>query len=61
MRTHGLLLSLLAALPVAAQQRASVGQPVPDVTFPEFLNGDGRQKLSDFLGQPVVIDLWGTR
>ncbi len=52
---------LAAALPLAAQQRASVGEPVPDVTFPEFLNGDGRQKLSDFYGQPVVIDRWGTR
>lgn len=48
-------------VPLAAQERASVGQKVPDVTFPDFLNGDGRQKLSDFRGQPVVIDKWGTR
>jgi hypothetical protein len=50
----------LLALPLAAQERASVGQKVPDVTFPTFLNGDGRQQLSEFFGQPVLIDLWGT-
>jgi thiol-disulfide isomerase/thioredoxin len=45
---------------VVAQQRANVGEKVPDVAFPAFVNGDGRQKLSDFFGQPVVIDMWGT-
>lgn len=50
----------LLALPLAAQQRAAVGDKVPDVTFPAFLNGDGRQSLSEFFGQPVMIDLWGT-
>ncbi|MCA8953381.1 MAG: hypothetical protein KDE27_27965 [Planctomycetes bacterium] len=48
------------SLPLVAQQRAAVGEAVPDTTFPEFLNGDGRQKLSEFYGQPVVIDQWGT-
>jgi hypothetical protein len=58
---HGLVLSsLLLALPVAAQQRANVGDKVPDVTFPTFLNGDGRQALAEFYGQPVMIDIWGT-
>ena len=52
--------SLLLALPVAAQQRAAVGEKVPEVTFPPFLNGDGRQALSEFFGQPVMIDIWGT-
>jgi hypothetical protein len=47
------------ALPLVAQERAQVGQKVPDTTFPAFLNGDGRQKLSEFFGQPVMIDLWG--
>lgn len=57
-----LLLSttLLLTVPLAAQERAAVGGKVPDATFPRFLNGDGRQKLSEFYGQPVVIDLWGT-
>lgn len=48
------------ALPLAAQARAEVGQKVPDHTFPAFLNGDGRQALSEFFGQPVMIDVWGT-
>jgi hypothetical protein len=47
-------------LPLVAQERAQVGQKVPDATFPTFLNGDGRQKLSEFYGQPVMIDQWGT-
>ena len=52
--------SLLLALPVAAQQRAAVGDKVPEMTFPQFLNGDGRQTLSEFFGQPIMIDIWGT-
>lgn len=51
------LLSLLMALPLAAQ---AVGDKVGDCQFPTFLNGDGRQKLSEFYGQPVMIDVWGT-
>jgi len=59
MRTSLLLTTLLGlAAPVVAQ---SVGEKIADATFPAFLNGDGRQKLSDFYGQPIVIDLWGTR
>ena len=46
-------------LPLAAQARAEVGQKIPDVTFPAFLNGDGRQAMSEFFGQPVMIDIWG--
>ncbi|HEX5050219.1 MAG TPA: hypothetical protein VFZ65_00475 [Planctomycetota bacterium] len=60
MERRWLFTSLLLALPLAAQQRAEVGQKVPDCTFPQFLNGDGRQALSEFFGQPVMIDLWGT-
>ena len=52
--------SLLLALPMAAQQRAAVGEKVPEMTFQQFLNGDGRQTLSEFFGQPVMIDIWGT-
>jgi hypothetical protein len=54
------LLAALLALPLAAQQTANVGDKVPDMTFPQFLNGDGRQSLAEFYGSPVVIDLWGT-
>lgn len=45
-------------VPVLAQAPA-VGAKVADATFPPFLNGDGRQSLSEFYGQPVVIDQWG--
>ena len=61
MKTHSLVTAALLCLPVLAQQRAAVGEQVPDLTFPDFLNGDGRQKLSDFFGQPIVIDRWGRR
>lgn len=60
MKTRVLFVAALLALPLAAQKRANVGEKVPDVTFPTFLNGDGRQNLSEFIGQPVMIDLWGT-
>lgn len=60
MKSHVLLAASLFLLPLAAQKRASVGDQVPDATFPTFLNGDGRQTLADFFGQPVVIDRWGT-
>lgn len=49
------------ARPRRAGVAQSVGEKIADATFPDFVNGDGRQKLSDFYGQPIVIDLWGTR
>jgi hypothetical protein len=57
MKTRFSLLPLLLALPLAAQ---TVGEKVTDCTFPTFLNGDGRQSLSEFFGQPVMIEVWGT-
>ena len=60
MKRSSALAALFLALPLSAQQRANVGEKVPDLTFPQFLNGDGRQKLSEFFGHPVLIDLWGT-
>jgi hypothetical protein len=56
-----LIPALLATQPLSAQDRAAVGELVPEVSFPQFLNGDGRQKLSEFYGQPVILDRWGTR
>jgi hypothetical protein len=47
-----LALAFLLAVPLVAQ--ANQGTAV-DYTFPAFTNGDGRQKLSDFLGQPVLV------
>lgn len=46
-------------LAVIAAQAPAVGSKVGEATFPTFLNGDGRQSLSEFYGQPVVIDQWG--
>lgn len=57
MKTSVSLLSLVLALPLAAQ---TVGEKVADCQFPTFLNGDGRQSLSEFFGQPVLIEVWGT-
>ena len=40
-------------------KKATIGELVPDHTFREFLAcGDGRQKLSDFRGYPVLIVNW---
>jgi hypothetical protein len=61
MITRSLFPAVLLALPLAAQEAAAIGQKVADTTFPAFLNGDGRQKLSEFFGQPVLIERWGTR
>lgn len=58
---HSLSIALmLLAAPLAAQKVASVGEALPEFAFPKFLNGDGRQSISEFYGQPVMIDFWGT-
>src|SRR6185503_15348901 len=50
---------LAPATAVQESPKASIGQVVPDYTFRDFLAGsDGRQKLSEFLGQPVLIVNW---
>jgi hypothetical protein len=59
MKPRLLFATLLLALPAAAQERATVGQQVPEFGFAPFLNGDGRQNLSEFFGSPVMIDFWG--
>ncbi len=59
MKIRLVLVTLLLALPATAQQRASVGGQVPDFAFAPFLDGDGRQNLSEFFGSPVMIDFWG--
>ena len=61
MKRHAMIASLLIALPLTAQERAKVGDKIPDFSFPQFLNGDGRQSIKEFFGQPVMIDRWGTR
>lgn len=60
MKLRSLSAFLLLALPALAQSSpAKVGDKVPEFSFARFLNGDGRQKLSDFYGQPIAIDFWG--
>ena len=39
-------------------QKASIGDVVPSYTFREFAGGDGRQELSEFRGQPVLVVSW---
>ena len=57
---HSILSVALLSAALAAQQRAAVGQAVPDFTFGKLRNGDGRQKLSEFRGQVVMLEFWGT-
>lgn len=54
------LLAVAALTGAACAQRAEVGQQVPDFTFARLRNGDGRQKLSEFRGQVVMLEFWGT-
>ena len=55
---------LIVPLPAPSRQesaspKAALGALVPDHTFREFLaGGDGRQKLSEFRGQPVLVVNW---
>lgn len=60
MKTVPALIGALLASALAAQS-PNVGDKVADCTFPTFLNGDGRQSLKEFFGQPVLIERWGTR
>jgi hypothetical protein len=59
MKLFHLTAALLLSLTATAQQRAAVGDQVPDFSFGKFLDGDGRQRLADFYGFPVMIDFWG--
>lgn len=54
-----LVLASALAQGEAGPQEPAVGKKIADSTFPTFLNGDGRQSLSEFFGQPIVIDQWG--
>ncbi len=46
----------LAAL--AGGESAAIGQPVPDFELKAVFGGDGRTRLSEFRGQPVLIADW---
>lgn len=53
-------LALLALCAPAQAQGPAVGDKIADCTFPTLINGDGRQTLAEFFGQPVFIEQWGT-
>lgn len=38
--------------------KAELGEKVADCSFPELVGGDGRRKLSEFFGQPVLVEIW---
>lgn len=62
MKTLLCLAVIAGSLVAQPPQKADVGQQVPDFDLPAILlNGDGRTKLSEFRGSPVVLDFWGTR
>jgi hypothetical protein len=64
MRCFPVPLFLLAASALPAQdgapKAAAVGDQVPEFDFGAMVNGDGRTKLSQFRGQPILLDFWGT-
>ena len=53
------LIPLLLSTMAVAQARAKVGEVVPEFELAPFQNGDGRQKISEFFGSPVLIEYWG--
>ncbi len=51
-----LILPLVAA--VARAQHVGPGEPSPEIEFRSILRGDGRTRLSEYRGQPVVLALF---
>jgi hypothetical protein len=63
MEFHSSLIPLLvavSALSPARGDKVAAGQPVPDFELRTVLGGDGRTKLSEFRGQPVLIVWYST-
>lgn len=61
---HSLALACLMMLSQGGRLHAQdiqVGAKVPDHDFQGFHEGDGRTKLSEFIGSPVLVEWWGTR
>jgi len=48
------------ALIPAGPEKVSPGQPLPELELKTVLGGDGRTKLSEFRGQPVLIAWYST-
>ena len=62
-RTLGATALLLVATSLPAQDDAQVvaGGKLTHVELGPMYNGDGRTKLAEFVGQPVLFEFWGTR
>ncbi len=62
MRTPILLTCLFSMFPSpsVAQTSAGIGDPVPDFEFQDLIGHDGRTRLSELLGKPVLIAGWRT-
>lgn len=54
------VLAVLSAMVPSRGEKAAAGQPVPDFELKGVLGGDGRRKLSEFRGQPVLIVWYST-
>jgi hypothetical protein len=50
---------LASAVRVDAQGAVGVGQKVPDRTFTQLLNNDGRMSMDSFRGKVIAVDFWG--
>lgn len=50
----------LAAVPIQGAV-LNVGDRVPETPFREVIqNWDGSDSFADYLGEPVLVDFWGT-
>jgi hypothetical protein len=56
----GLAVLALGAGAMGQSTTVKVGEKVPDATFTELLNNDGRKTLAEFRGNVVLFDGWGT-
>lgn len=54
------LLLVAAGLPAQDGQKVEVGGKLTQVELGPMYNGDGRTKLAEFVGQPVLFEFWGT-
>ncbi len=64
MKSAWLAAGLLALLGSAANAQdggsSLVGREAPEISTPEWMNGDGRTAIADFRGEVVLIEAWAT-
>jgi hypothetical protein len=56
----GAMTPLVAAGEDTAPATAAVGQLAPEIQVTDWINGDGRTSISDFRGEVVFLEFWGT-